>query len=124
MSTKKILSSISPRLPGRCENKIRDIKDSLRYICLKLYLNQCRTEHNIAFFEWRKNFKEEAKELISKYSDKLRRKIEEEDKKVEDRQELENELLGFNLGQKDESIEELSVSLSTNVAKKSKIFVV
>ena len=38
----------------RMLKKLRSIIFQLRDMCLKLYLNKCRTEHNVAFFEWRK----------------------------------------------------------------------
>lgn len=59
--------------------KLRNLTFGLRDVCLKLYLDKCRTEHNIAFFQWRQNFKIEAKELIDKYTMKLLRSIEKEE---------------------------------------------
>ncbi|CAI2373351.1 unnamed protein product [Moneuplotes crassus] len=117
---KEILNNKSKHAK-KMRKKIKGISDGLRYICLKLYLNQCRTEHNIAFFEWRKNHKEEAKELITKYSEKLKKKIEEEDKKVEDKNELHNELLGVNLNKDtNDSLSSLNISASAPTYSKKK----
>lgn len=59
--------------------KLRNLTFSLRDVILKLYLDKCRTEHNIAFFEWRQNFRMEAKDLVDKYTMKLLRSIEKEE---------------------------------------------
>jgi hypothetical protein len=64
--------------------KLRGLDFRKRDLTLKLYLIKCRTEHNIAFFEWRKNFKVEHNDLIEKYSLKLLECIEEEDKMLDD----------------------------------------
>ena len=94
--------------------KLRGIDFRLRDLCMKLYLNKWRTEHNVAFFEWRRNFKEEAKELIEKYSQKLQRCIEQEDNMLEDKNDFNNELLGINLNQEhNDSVSSINVSMAS-----------
>ena len=45
-----------------------------------MYLDKWRTEHNIAFFKWRENFSIAASELVEKYTFKLIRSIENDQK--------------------------------------------
>jgi len=52
-------------------------------MCIKLYLDKCRTEHNIAFFEWRQNFDIDSKDMINKYSKKLQKSLEKEETMME-----------------------------------------
>lgn len=106
--------------------KLREIDFQLRDIIMKLYLNKCRTEHNVAFFEWRKNFKEEAHELMEKYSKKLEKDIAHEDNMVEDKAEFNNELRGFNLNHdRNESLSSVNASVAVEKTGKkvSKTFI-
>ena len=57
---------------------LKNLRIDLRDMCLKLYLEKWRTEHNVAFFQWRENFTIEAKALVDKYSMKLLRSKEKE----------------------------------------------
>jgi len=50
---------------------LKVLRPDLRDTCIRLYLRNCRTEHNIAFFKWRENFSHNAKDLVEKYSKKL-----------------------------------------------------
>jgi hypothetical protein len=70
----------------RMYNKLLKLDFSKRDLTLKLYLIKCRIEHNIAFTEWRKNFKVENNDLIEKYSLMLLQCIEKEDKMIEDKE--------------------------------------
>jgi hypothetical protein len=60
--------------------KLRKLRFELKEMLIKLYLDNCRTEHNVAFFQWRQNFKTEAEEFIPKYTQKLMMSIHKDDK--------------------------------------------
>lgn len=67
------------------------------------------------------NFKEEAHELIDKYSKKLEMDIAIEDNMLEDKADFNNELLGFNLHQdKNDSNSSANLSIiSVNTGKRA-----
>jgi hypothetical protein len=69
---------------------------NLRDTCIKLYIRNCRTEHNIAFFKWRENFSSDVTSLIDKYSEKLTKCLSADQKHfgAEDEKNMNNALYG------------------------------
>ena len=61
---------------------LKNFRVDLRDMWLRLYLDKWRNEHNVAFFQWRENFSISAKELVDKYSLKLMRAIENDQKQI------------------------------------------
>ena len=97
------------------------MRDDVRDKCINLYLEKCRTEHNIAFFRWRENFSIDAKELVEKYTMKFIRSIEIEKKHIDndDADEINKEIFG-ELNQDSDESHELNVPTTIMPIKQAK----
>lgn len=68
----------------KIKRKLESIPNELRDMTLYLYYEKCKRKHSIEFFTWFETYRPTARELVTKYVEKLKELVVKENTNLED----------------------------------------
>lgn len=68
----------------KIRKKLKKIPDEVKDMTLYLYYEKCKSKHSIEFFSWFEAFRPKAKELVTKYVDRLKEQLTKENNNIDE----------------------------------------
>ena len=68
----------------KMRRQLLKVPDELRDTVLRLYMDRCKNKHTIAFYKWRETYSINTRELVKKYIQRLKLRIEQEQQYLEE----------------------------------------
>ena len=66
------------------KRKLLNLSPELKDMAIFLYYEKCKSKHSISFFSWFEKYRPKAKELVTKYLERLKEQLTKENEHLDE----------------------------------------